>query len=207
MKRWIALLVAAGLIAAGSAHAGNLEVQKVTLFGGSDTDSTEQVSNWFPVRGAKRVIIRLWSGKAAFHASTDADSTFSDSIAVFKVGFTDSIGHAVSTGPAAGDSVVITTATVANIDTTTKMIGVWHPPLQEALRGPANGSGLITWVLPVTPGLATADNDGFIAPLYMRVYLTPLRRMTVTGGQSTAGKRVNGLKKLRGQALVIFDTK
>lgn len=185
--------------------AGNLETRTLTLFGGSDTDSTEQVSPWIPIRGAQRVIIRTWSAKAAFHASTDADSTFSDTIAVFKVAFTDSLQ---SSNPAiAGDSIVVTTATVANIDTTTKMVGVFHPPLQEALRGPGNGSGIITWVISITPGLATADNNGFLATNYMRVLLTPLRRMTVTGGQSTAGKRVNGLKGLRQTATVVWSNK
>lgn len=204
MKRWIALLVAVGLC--GTAYAGSLERHNVTLYGGSNTDSTEQVSPWFKVDGASRVVIRLWSAKAAFHASTDADSTYSDSIAVFKVGFTDSI--ITSTTPqSAGDSVVVTSTLVANVDTTFKMVGVFHPPLQEALRGPGNGSGTYTIVMPITAGLATSDNHGFILPKYMRVYLTPLRRMTVTGGQSTAGKRVNGLKGLRGVATIIYDNK
>lgn len=206
MKRWIAFLVAVGLmVGVGSLSAGQQLVTETTLYGGSNTDSLEQASPWISVRGASRVVIRLWSAKAAFHASTDADSTFTDSIAVFKVAFTDSI---TSVNPIiAGDSVVITTATVANVDTTTKMVGVWHPPLLEALRGPGNGSGVYTWVVPITPGLVTADNNGFVLPKYMRVYVTPHRRNTVTGGQSTAGKRVNGLKGLRGKAIIYHSNK
>lgn len=201
-KLW-AVLVILGL--ATPVLAGNREDKEYVLFGGSNTDSTEQISPWIPIRGAQRVIIRTWSGKTAFHASTDADSTFSDSIAVFKVAFTDSVA---SVNPLiAGDSTVITTATVANVDTTTKMMAVFHPPLQEALRGPGNGSGIITWVIPVTPGLATADNNGVTATQYMRVLITPLRRMTVTGSQSTAGKRVNGLRSFRMRARVAFDNR
>lgn len=205
MRSVAAFLVVLSVVLASSASAGNLEIKKFVLYGGSNTDSTEQISPWIPVRGAQRVILKFWSAKAAFHASTDADSTYSDSIAVFKVGFTDSVS---STNPLiAGDSVVVTTATVANIDTTTKMVAVMHPPLQEALRGPGNGSGIITWVVPVTPGLATADNNGFIAPQYMRIYVTPLRRSTVGGFLMTSGKRVVGLKGFRGEALVIYGNK
>ena len=204
MKRWIAFLVAVGLmVGVGSLSAGNLYISEVTLYGGSDTDSLEQLSPWVKIQGASRVAIKLWSGKAAFHASTDADSTKSDSLIAFKVAFTDSLTSA----NLASDSVLITTTAVANLDTTTKMVMVLHPPLQEALRGPANGSGIYTWVVPVTPGLTTADNNGLLLPKYMRVYVTPRRRMTVTGSQSTEGIRVNGLKSLRGKALIYFPNK
>jgi hypothetical protein len=203
MKRWSWWwALGAVLLYAGTACADPQENKEWLLFGGNNTDSTEQISPWIPIRGAQHIAIRLWSSKAAFNALTDADSTFSDSIAVFKVGFSDSMQ---STNPLiAGDSVVITSTVLANVDTSTKMVGVFYPPLQEALRAPGNSSGIITWVLPLTPTLTgiAADNYGTFAPQYMRVYLTPVRRMTVTGGQSTAGKRVNGLKGLRGRAYV-----
>lgn len=213
MKRWIAFLVAVGLmVGVGSLSAGQQLVTETTLYGGSDTDSLEQASPWIAVRGASRVAIRLWSGKAAFHASTDADSTFSDSIAVFRVAFTDSI---TSTNPIiAGDSVIVTTGAAANLfiaDSTAKLVAVVHPPLLEALRGPSNGSGIYTVIVPTYPVNAASqvlgDNNGVILPKYMRVYVTPHRRNTVTGGQSTEGKRVNGLKKLRGKAIIYHANK
>lgn len=189
------------LVVASVASAGNTDLKPMTLFSGANTDSTEQVSPWIPIRGASRVYLRTWSAKAAFHASTDADSIYSDSIAVFKVAFTDSLSN---TNPAiAGDSTVITSTIVTNTDTTTTMIGVSNPPLQEALRGPGNGSGIITTIWPTVPGLTTLDVTGVFAKRYMRVYVTPLRRMTVTGGQSTAGKRVVGLKGFRMMGLVL----
>ena len=195
VRRLIAVLAMLSL-GATVGMAGSQDLHPYTLFGGSNVDSTEKISVWIPVRGASRIIIRTWSAKAAFHASTDADSTFSDSIAVFKVAFTDSLRN--SNPAIAGDSTVITTATVSNVDTTSKMVAVMHPPLQEALRGPGNGSGIMTWVMPVTPGLATADNNGIITTQYMRVLITPLRRMTAgTSSAVSAGKRVNGLKGLR----------
>lgn len=203
MKRTLPALL---LLLLAFPAAAEIHIREYRLFSAS-TDSTEQASPWIEVGGAKQVIIRTWSNKAAFHASTDADSTFTDSIAVFKVVFSDSL---TTTSPrAAQDSTVITTATVANIDTTTKMVGVFHPPLQEALRGPANGAGIVTYVMPIVPstvvGGPLVGNGGVIASQYMRVLITPHRRMTVTGGQSTAGKRVNGLKLLRMKALVISE--
>ena len=199
LKFSTALLAIAAI--ASVAYGGNLEIKKYILFGGSNTDSTEQVSTWIPVRGASRIFIQTRSSKAAFHASTDADSTFTDSIAVFKVAFTDTISNV---NPIVGaDSVVITSTIVTNVDTTSKMVMVAQPPLHEELRSPANANGITTWIMPVTPGLATADNNGVIVPQYMRVLITPRRRMTVTGGQSTAGKRVNGLKGLRMDAYVV----
>lgn len=204
MKRWIArlMLLVAALPLLG---AGQEETRTFVLFGGSDVDSTEQVSPWIPVRGANRILIRTWSGKAAFHDEEDPDSTFSDSIQTFRVAFTDSVK---STNPLVGaDSVVVNAVSLTVLDTTSKMVAVHSPPLQEALRGPGNGSGIYTQVTPTIPGGVGVYGDGSIAPQYMRVLITPLRRNTVTGGQSTEGKRVNGLKGLRMQALVIYKNK
>lgn len=205
-KKLLGPLVLLALILATSvAPAGNQEMRRYVMFGGSNTDSNEQLTPWIPIRGAHRVILRTWSGKAAFDALTDADSTFSDTITVFRVGFTDSLQN---TNPAiAGDSVIVTTATVTNVDTTAKMVGVSFPPLQEALRGPGNGSGIYTIVYPTAPGLTTAEPNATFGPQYMRVYVTPRRRMTVTGSQSTQGIRVNGLRRLRMEALVYWDNK
>lgn len=204
MRKLAALALLALLWVSLFAGAQNLE-GPIYLFTGNTgvaiLDTVEQASPWIKVQGAQRILIRTWSGRAAFAAASDPDSTYSDSIAVFKVGFTDSI-VAGSIPAIAGDSVVITTATVANVDTATKMVGVFQPPLQEALRGPSNGSGVVTWVVPITPGLAVADGNGVIEPKYMRVYYTPFRRMTVTGSQSTQGKRTVGLKNLRMTALI-----
>lgn len=203
MKRW---LVVCGLLTlvAGVADAGNRHIQTFRLFAGN-VDSTVQISPWIPIRGAQRVILRTWSAKAAFHASTDADSAFSDTITVFSVGFTDSISN---TNPIiAGDSVVVTSTVLTNADTTSKMVAVSHPPIQELLRGPSNGSGILTFVYPTIPGSTTTDAAGVFGTQYMRVYITPLRRFTVTGSQSTEGKRVNGLKGLRMYAYVVYDNR
>ena len=190
--------------------AGNLDVRKYVLFGGSDTDSLEQQSIVIPVRGAQRVILRTWSTHLAFGGN--ADSAKADSFQAFKVAFSDSVtgfetGPNGQSYPVAADSVVITTTALSTVDTTSKMVAVIHPPLQEALRAPGNGSGIMTWVVPTTPGLVTADNNGFIAPQYMWVLVTPLRRNTANGTTSTQGLRVNGLRGLRMEALVIHGNK
>lgn len=202
MKKLLLLVLGVSLLWATAGFGGSMRIAKFTLFGGSNTDSTEQVSVWIPIYGSSKVMLKTWSHKAAFNAATDADSTFTDSIAVFKVGFSDT---ASNTNPlVVPDSVVITSTVVTNVDTTTKMMGVSNPPLHEQLRSVGNAKGIVTWVYPVTPGLATIDPDGFAPPQYMRVLVTPRRRMTVTGGQSTAGKRVNGMKGFHMDAYVYW---
>ncbi len=170
------------------------------LFGGGDMDSTEQGSYWINVGAAKRVVIRTWSAKAAFHASTDADSTFSDSITTFRLVFSDSLASNSPFG--AGDSILLDPA-IANQDTAKIMVQAKGLPINKQLRGPGNGSGLITLVSGAPTGAITEEPFGFVPKKYMRVYVTPLRRNTVTGGQSTQGKRVNGLKGFRMWATVI----
>lgn len=209
MKK-LRMVAALMLLIATAAIGGSQDIREYVLFGGSDTDSTEQASTWVPIRGASRVLIRLWSTHTAFHASTDADSTFADSITIFKLLLSDSICCFV-TGPdgrlisSAADSLVIP-ITLAP-DSATKMVGAAPLPINKTLRAPANGSGLYTIVYPVQPGLATADANGVIGSSFMRIRVTPLRRLTVTGGQSTAGKRVNGLRGLRAKAMVYFDNR
>lgn len=209
LRRLLAFVVM--VLCAWPVYAGQT-VTPFVLFGGGNVsaaaDTVEQVSPWIPVRGASRVLIRTWTTKTAF-SLTEADSDYVDSIAVFKVAFSDSVsgfaaGPSGQNYPVAQDSVVITTAAIASLDTTSKLVGVWYPPLQEALRAPGNGSGTMTWVGSVNMGLITADNTiGFLTAQYMRVLYTPLRRNTPNGGQSTTGERAKGLKGLRMVAYVI----
>lgn len=208
MRRILATLIAAVCLSLPAS--AEITVQEYVMFGGSDTDSLEQVSAWIPVHMASRVYIRTWSAKAAFHASTDADSTFSDSLITFTVLLSDSAAGMIA-GPggqttvAAGDSI-LALVTAAG-DTARSLVGVMPLPVNKQLRGPGNGSGLITVVYPSQPGAAgTAgmiDYNGRIPKKFLRVLCTPLRRNTVTGGQSTQGKRVNGLKGFRMTATVV----
>lgn len=215
-KKWLLLFAVLPMFCWGSPGSSGpvannpLSGDNVTyvLFGGSDVDSTEQASYWIPVGFARRVIIRTWTSKAAFHASTDADSTYSDSLITFKIAWSDSVQ---ATEPfAAADSVLID-YTVSLFDTAFTNTGARPLPINKQLRAPSNGSGLMTVVFPTSAPTAggTAvtvhqqDPGGFITKKFMRVRVTPLRRMTVTGSQSTAGKRVNGLKGLRMWATVV----
>lgn len=201
MRTWTFVILGLLLAAPALAQQYGQVVKEYTLFGGSNIDTTENVSPWIYVRGANRVEIRTWSAKAAFNAATDADSTYSDSIAIFKVGFSDSVRGATPRAVAA-DSVQFTAPFV---DTTFKLVACAHAPVNKILRGPGNGSGLYTVVFRTAPVSVGAYGDGGIEGKYMRVYVTPLRRNTVTGGQDTAGKRTVGLKGLRMRALVIWN--
>jgi hypothetical protein len=195
------------LLLAVPVFAGDLSIQEWTLFNGNAAtgtpaiDTAEAASPWIPVQGATRVFFRSWTAKAAFSATTDADSQFTDTITSFRVAFTDSVSN---TNPLiAGDSVVIASTNATTIDTLTVEAMLVHTPISEPLRGPANGSGVITWVMPVTPGLATADNNGYLAKRYMRVFYTPRTRSTVLTTLSTTPNRTRGLKALRMRAYVI----
>jgi len=188
--------------------AGKPEIQTYALFGGSDVDSLEQPSAWFPVYGARRIIIKTHSDHTAF-SGTEADTTLSDSIATWKTLFSDSmcclvVGIDGRTRTSAADSLVITgTAT-----DTTKNAGVYGVAVNKILRSPANGSGVMTVIYPVkrnSDGVAVPDDDGVITSEFCRIRVTPLRRNTITGGQSTAGKRVNGLAGLRMRAYVVYE--
>jgi hypothetical protein len=189
----------------------DLKMYTYTLFGGSNTDSLEQSSAWIPVRGAKRVYIRTWSTHAAFHVSTDADSAFSDSITTFTVLLSDSISDQVvgfngRNIAVAADSILLP-VTIAG-DTARAMAGVSPLPINKVLRAPANGSGLITVVFPTRPGPGTAgqiDEEGVLAKQHLRVKVTPLRRSTAATVLATSPNRVNGLKGLRMEAVVIKE--
>ena len=137
---------------------------------------------------------------------TDADSTFSDSLTAFNVLLSDSICCFV-TGPegfaisSAADSFIVPVTAIG--DTAIKGVGAYPLPVNKQLRAPSNGSGIYTYVFPTGSGLVTKEGtDNVIGAQFMRVRVTPLRRMTVTGGQSTAGKRVNGLRLFRMVAYV-----
>jgi hypothetical protein len=229
MKRIAVALSAIILLAfAGSGRAGGAAIARdIVLFGGSNTDSTEQLSAWVSVRGAKRIYIRTWSTHSAFtftatdtasggtqivSGNKDADSTFSDTLTAFVIQFSDSICCQV-TGPggrtisSAADSIVIPVTIVG--DTTKAMAAVYPLPVNKQLRGAANGSGLISVVFPTRPGSVASttpvDEGGMIPKGFMRVRCTPLRRNTVSGGNSTAGKRVVGLKGFRMVATVYTE--
>lgn len=202
MRKLLAVVVMLAL-AAPFAFGGNLDMRRYMLFNGdafsgaAATDTAEHVSPWIPVQGATRIFFRSWSAKAAFHVSTDADSLYTDTITVFRVAFTDSVSNV---NPLVGaDSIAF-----AGVDTTVAQAIVTNPPVNQQLRGPGNGSGVITWVMPVNPGLITADNNGVIPKRYMRVYYTPLARSTAATSLATAPNRANrGLKFFRMEAVVV----
>ena len=85
-------------------------------------------------------------------------------------------------------------------DTVVRNVAAFPLPINKPLRTAVTGSGRYTYVVPIIgmPGIAPlVKYDGTVPGKWLRVRYTPLRRMTVTGGQSTAGKRVNGLKGFR----------
>ena len=205
-------LFAVGVLLTFFAHvagAGNLDIRRKMLFNGdaatgtASIDTTEHASPWIDVRGASRILLRSWSAKAAFHVSTDADSLYTDTITVFRIAFSDSMA---STNPlVAGDSVIYTSAAY---DTNIAQVNIGAPPVNQQLRGPGNGSGIYSWVMPTTPNAITVDVNGFIPKQYMRVYYTPLARNTAATGLATAPNRANrGLKFFRMEALVIYPNR
>lgn len=209
----ILAIVSLGLaLGVSKPDAGSQQINSFVLFGGSNTDTLELRSNWIPVFGAQRIIIRTWSAKAAFHASTDADSNYSDSLTTFKVLFTDS----VTANKIGADSIVVDPASVAVTvgvsDSARVMVAVKPLPINKELRGAANGSGLLSFITGTAVNGNAAigapfDPSTIIAKKYMRIAVTPLRRNTVTGGNSTSGERVAGLKGLRMVAHVVYANK
>ena len=206
MHRWRLLAVLGALaLFALPVHAGNFWYKDFVLFGGT-TDSTEQVSPWIPVKDADRVIIRTYSGMGS--SAGTSDSTFSDSIATFKVAFSDSVsGYAGGSGnyPIAIDSVVVNVVSVNVADSSSKLVAIWHPPLQERLTHTVNGGGTYTLVLPMLPNApASVYGDGGINPGWMRVLATPGRRFCMGGDTRTVPCRVNGIKLLKMTARVVY---
>ena len=228
MKRKLVTLVALALVLASSAYAGNLTVKRYVLFNGSNTDSTEQASPWFPVKGASKVVFRTWSTHAAFTVS-GADTAFSDSLITFNVFLSDSVSFIArdSSGtivtarssytspgvspppfPMCADSVLV--PVTATGDTTSTWTRAYGFAINKELRAPANGSGLLTYVVPVVQGSATLPNATVtgIGKGYMRVRFTPLRRLIQVDTKVCTGtfcNRVNGLKGFRMVAEVTFD--
>jgi hypothetical protein len=86
------------------------------------------------------------------------------------------------------------------------MMGIQGAPINKALRGAVNGSGLITVIFPVLPQttLLVADQEGVIGKQLMRVLFTPKRRNTSAGSGSTQGLRTNGLRGIKMVATVQY---
>lgn len=191
---------------------GNQQMLEYTLFNGSNTsaavDTVELASAWIPIRGASRVMIRTWSnGSGTFSAG--GDSLYVDSLTTFKVVFSDSICCTV-TGPkglsipSAADSFMIDATVASGLDTTkTGGIRIALLPINKALAPTTNGSGIITQVFVLTPGVATAEaGDGVFVKQYMRVRTQALRRSTPGGFLMTSGFRAAGVRGLRMRAYV-----
>lgn len=225
--RRIAALLALIALAVIPAHSASYRVQTFTLWNGATFDSTRHVK-WIPVQGANHIVLRSWSTKAAFSASTDADSTFSDSIATWVALFSDSVsfmardsaGVVVTSSstipresahgdpyPICADSVALTPTTAAQtvVDSVITQTGLDNASVNTPLRAPGVGSGFITRIFALVPGGSAVYGDGEIGKRYMGIALTPLRRLTVTGFSSTQGKRVNGLKGFRMEATVYYQ--
>ncbi len=222
----LVLLAALALFAATMAHAGNGFVQQHVLFNGSNTDSTEQISDWIPLTQsgafANEVIIRLWTSKPNSWAAgqSAADSLFADSITTFRMYFSDSVccsvtGRAGQTIKSAADSVLFDPLTAVpgsgGYTDTTLMLAARPIPVNKELRAAASGSGRYTILMAMSEnglaGSVIAQPSGIIAKRYMRLRVTPLRRSTVKGLTITAGERVTGLKGLKAIAYVWYENK
>lgn len=193
MRKVLAVLAAFALCAIGSSpvHAWD---KQTFLMSYSNGDSTTQRSPWFDIKNATKLIFRCYTTRAAFAAAADPDSLFSDSLSAFGVLISDSVCCVVSSRASAADSFsVAATADTAN----GRMVAVFSLPVNKKLRIGATPGGIATLVVPIAPFTnATADLNpaAVIAGKMCRVEYTPVRRNTVTGGQSTQGHRVNGLK-------------
>jgi hypothetical protein len=210
-------------------------VRDFVLFNGSSpVDSTRRSSPWIPVKGAHRIVIRTWTTHAAFTAvntttwpsATDADSTFSDSIATWETLLSDSVsfiardsaGTTVTSSsqiptttshgepyPICADSIMFTNNLA---DSSISQVGIFHAAVNRVLRAPANGSGRLTHIHTTVPNSTmTICGDCTLGKGYLKVTITPGRRMTApTSGQATGGSRVQGLKGLRMVATVYYRT-
>ena len=219
MRKLLAVVAMLALPAMVQAQAD--ESRRFILFNGANTDTNEQASPWINVRGARRILIRTWSTHAAFTmvgadtcnggfllAATDVDSIYTDSLSTFRAIFSDSLESTISdfngsASPLARDSIVVDIA-VATSDTSKVGIKGYPHPITKALRGPTNGWGIVTTIYPVAATLGAPDYSGHIPKGYMRIRVTPTTRLTVCGGQSTAGKRTAGLKGLNMVAYVYY---
>lgn len=198
MRKILAVAVALALCAVGSLPVHAARLSKSVLISWSQDDTLEQKSKIVDCRDAAYVILRCSSTHAAFSASTDADSTRSDSLSAFNVFLSDSICCVVSSLAINADSLLVPIS--ATPDTTVRGVIAYPLPINKPLRAPVTGSGRYTIVAPVSEGSAvspTIKMDGTVPATYLFVRYTALRRNTVTGGQSTQGKRVVGLKGFR----------
>lgn len=195
MRKLLAVAVALALcaIVAFPVHAARLD--KSVLISWSQDDTTEQKSKIVNITDAAYVILRCTSTHAAFNAATDADSTRSDSLIAFNVFLSDSICCVVGGLFSNADSVLVPVSTTP--DTTVRGVIAGPLPINKPLRAPATGSGRYTIVAPVTWIAPTISYVGTVPGQKLFVRYTPLRRNTVTGGNSTQGKRVVGLKGFR----------
>jgi hypothetical protein len=93
IRRVAAALVFLGFwlaLAIGSARSGNQLIKQYILFNGSQpADSTPQASYWIPVRGASRVVIRMFNANTGAWATDDSATT--DSITAFTAQMGDSL--------------------------------------------------------------------------------------------------------------------
>jgi hypothetical protein len=210
LREWIGLVaiavVAAPLcipLAIDLAYSASPDIRPFLMIAG-DTDSTEQVTRWIPIKGAARIVLRSWTQHIGFGAN--ADTTKVDSIAGMRLLFSDSICCNVP-GPerervlSAADSFVVVPATG---DTTTKGMAAAEWPINKVLRGAATGSGILTYVYPVQPFTLLAAPDQYCGPGYMRVRFTPLRRSTGATVSATVPNRTNGLRGFKMMADVIY---
>lgn len=226
----IALLALPLLLVATQTHiarSASYAIRQVMLFNGSAVDSGGAIvsSPWFPVEHASHIELRSWSSKAAFSATTDADSQYTDSISIMTVLFSDSVSFMArdSAGvrvtassliptttshgnpyPICADSVSVGTLTATGfvVDSVTTLIGVHHAPVNVALRAPGNGSGFLTGIFPTIPVGVAAFGDGEIHKRYMKVVITPRKRNTAAMSLATVPNRTIGLKGFKMQATI-----
>lgn len=177
-------------------YGGRQNIRRFYLYGAT-TDTTQQVTRWFPVRGAAKVLIRTSSNTSLFSTT---DSVYCDSIGVFQVLTSDSVSFIAGNFTYAADSVVITSAG-ATTDSI-KGIGMNYLPVLKVLYAGATGSGRYTQIYPLS---TNSSIEQTFAAQWMRIKFTPNTRLTFGGLASTQGIRTQGIRGLRMDALVIYD--
>jgi hypothetical protein len=157
MHAWKRLLAVAAVIGlaglAATAHTGQQTVKTYTLFNGWQTpDSTAQASYRIPIRGANRVVIRMFDGNTASWNSTD--STTTDSVTAWSTLFGDSVTMI------AKDSLG-TVATFSTSGATPGYLNSWN----------RNGN-LEFNTYPITKDSTTISGDGVDSTKFVAVYHT-----------------------------------
>lgn len=206
MKRLLAL-AALALCVAIPAQAGVPFFKEYTLVAGN-IDSTARRTPWIPIFGASKVVVRTYSGMAAW-STTSNDSSFVDSLTVFSAFLSDSAGG-ILTGPdgsytIGADSLAVPITAVG--DTASKGFMLYPLPVNKQLRAPANGSGLYSWAYPwggPTDALVRGnDANATFETRFLRFTIQPLRR-SVGAGLMTSPNRANGIKNLKIIARVYY---